>query len=86
MKSIRYPLIISILLLFLIIGYLYANIAESFITEKEKYPNFVSETPVYVFFLNVPKDVDPKTGVKKGRQIKYDCDATGQDCKFDMIF
>jgi hypothetical protein len=86
MKSIRLSLIITILILFLIIGYLY--VSESFITEEEKakYPNFVSETPANIFFLNPPKDVDPKTGLKKGRQIKYDCDPTGKDCKFDLLF
>jgi hypothetical protein len=86
MKQIRLSLIITILILFLIIGYLHGS--ESFITEQEKakYPNFVSETPANVFFLIPPKDVDPKTGIKKGRQIKYDCDPTGKDCKFDLLF
>jgi hypothetical protein len=86
MKPIRLSLIITILILFLIIGYLY--VSESFITqeEKDKYPGFDSETPANVFFLNPPNDVNPKTGIKKGRQIKYDCDPTGKDCKFDLLF
>jgi hypothetical protein len=86
MKAIRPSLIITILILFLIIGYLY--VSESFITEEEKakYPNFVSETPANVFFLNPPKEVDQKTGLKKGRQIKYACDVDGKDCKFDLLF
>lgn len=86
MKSIRLSLIITILILFSIIGYLY--VSESFITEEEKakYPNFVSETPANVFFLNPPKGVDPKTSLKRATQVKYDCDLTGTDCKFDLLF
>lgn len=102
MKPIRLSLIITILILFLIIGYLHGS--ESFVTieEKEKYPNFVyaTESGIYfkkypnfvneikskVFFLNPPKDVDPKTGIKNGKQIKYDCDQSGKDCKYDVQF
>ena len=85
MKSIRSTLIITILLLFLI-GYLY--VSESFITDeqKAKYPNFVSESDAHVFFLNPPKDVDQRTGLKKGTQVKYDCNETGKNCKFDLVF
>lgn len=78
--------VIIILILLFIIGYLY--VSESFITEEEKanYPNFVSEMSANVFFLNPPAEVDPKTGIKRGRQIKYDCDPSGKDCKFDLLF
>ena len=103
MKPIRLRLIITILILFLIIGYLYGS--ESFIPEQEeeekdpnivyetssgvfflKYPNYVNETKASVFFLNPPKDVDSKIGIKKGTQIKYDCDETEKDCKYDVQF
>jgi hypothetical protein len=98
MKLIRLSLIITILILFLIIGYLY--VSESFIPltdeEKNQYTNFFSQTPANVFFLNPPPSggVDPKTGIKKGSQIKYDCQTPapgtpgrlGTDCKFDLRF
>jgi hypothetical protein len=104
MKPIRLSLIITILILFLIIGYLY--VSESFITpeQKAKYTKIDSETSANVFFLNPPNDggvnpppdggvnpppdggVDPKTGIKKGTQIKYDCQTSGKDCRFDLLF
>jgi hypothetical protein len=102
MKPIRLRLIIIILILFLIIGYLYGSESFAPEEEKErypnsvyetssgvfvlKYPNYVNETTAGVFFLNPPKDVDPKTGIKKGKQIKYDCDQSGKDCKYDLKF
>lgn len=90
MKPIRLSLIITILILFLIIGYLY--VSESFSTltpqQKAQYTKFDSATSANVFFLNPPNDgdVDPKTGIKKGTQIKYDCQTSGKDCKFDLLF
>jgi hypothetical protein len=88
MKPIRLSLIITILILFLIIGYLY--VSESFTTltpeQKAQYTNFDSATSANVFFLNPPNDVDPKTGIKKGTQIKYDCQTSGKDCRFDLLF
>lgn len=95
MKPIRLSLIITILILFLIIGYLY--VSESFtITDQQKatYTNFYSESQANVFFLNPPNDVDSKTGIKKGTQIKYNCATPapgtpvrpGTDCQFDLLF
>jgi hypothetical protein len=68
------------------------NDTTTVVTDEQKaayateYNNFVSATPVNVFFLNPPSDVDQTTGIKKGIQIKYDCDPTGEDCKFDLRF
>lgn len=53
---------------------------------SKEYNNFVSATPVNVFFLNPPSDVDQTTGIKKGIQIRYDCNPSGEDCKFDLKF
>lgn len=65
---------------------------EYFITvDESKYPNMVYQKDTNLLFLNIPpkignKNVDRATGIFRATQIKYDCDANGENCKFDLIY
>ena len=61
------------------------------IVDPAKYPNMVYQKDTNLMFLNIPSDVDgkpvnQKTGIFNATQIKYECDDTGSNCQYDLIY
>ncbi len=61
------------------------------VVDPTQYPNMVYKKDTNLMFLNIPLDVEgkpvnQKTGIFNATQIKYDCDANGFNCKYDLIY